>query len=373
MNHSNDKNINYYGTIKGHFSLIPLIKFWEKASKSNKAVAASYDYIKKKLDEVPELMQPIHDSSLIETHRELIEELLTICISPSIDVHEYYSAVYFDRLEPFYETPAFSELGFFANQMRSDCFNENCCLTPEGRVMAVYSIILSAFYKLKINYEYPIIYTKQDEKTGLERYYRIRIFSWFCELRAKQEINPLTDLERKRLFDNLDNTKILMEMIPPELFEAQGFLIYNAVEITDQETISSLKFDLIGKESLTSENKFKLLQHKLRVLLKKPNLKLGLIGFPSGKKDLENAVRMGNSIILRESFTENNIASECNIYSEVLDTRAAKLIYDVKDYSCSERVEKELLDGGIRNLLVAPLFYKEEIIGILELASSISG
>lgn len=373
MKDSQDKNINYYGTISNTFSLLPLIKFWEKESKHNKSIAALYDLIKKKLQDAPELLQPVTDYSLIEIHRELIEELLNICISPAINKYEYYSAVFVDRLESFYETPAFKRLEFFDNQMNSECFNENCCLTPDGRLMSIYSMILSHFYGLNISYEYPIIYTKPDEKTGLERYYRIRIYSWFCELKAKKKIEPLSEAEKKRLFENLDNTKILTEIVSPEMFESEGFLIYNAVEITDQEIISSLKFDLIGKESLTSLNKFEHLQHKLRVLLRKPDIKLGLIGFPTGKKDIGDAIKMGNSIMLQDSFLEKNTVRECKIYTEVIEKREAKLIYDVKDYICSKLVEEELLNAGIRNLFVSPLIYKDEIIGILELASALPG
>lgn len=365
--------INYTGAFKGSFSFRPLIKYWEKKGASNKVFSSHYKIITEKLKSAPELLQPITDLSVVEKNNELIEELLNICFPPAIQDHELYAAVYPDRLESFYETPGFKRLGLFENQMNSKSFNENCCLTRDGRTVAAYAGIISGFYGLNVSYEYPIIYTRTDEKTGLERHYRIRIYSWFCEFRNSGKLKEITEEEKKRLFDNLDNIKVLREIIPPENFEVDGFFILNAVDITDQETISSLKFDLIQKESIMSRGKFENLQHKLRTLLKKPEINLGLIAFPSENKNMKYALKMGSSIVLQDRFVENELVAECKMYDEVLNTKGVRIIYDIKDFGCSPRVEEAFLNVGIRNLLIAPLIYKDELIGILEIASSIPG
>lgn len=273
----------------------------------------------------------------------------------------------------FMKHPGFKKLQLFENQMKQDAFNENCCLTQDGRVVAGYASILSYFYKLNVQYEYPIIYTRTDERTGLERHYRIRLFGWFLEMKHSGELKELTEDDKKRLFDNLDNIKVLKEIVPPENFGFDGFFIFNAVDITDQETISSLKFDLIQKESIMSVNKFENLQHKIRTLLKKPDIKLGLIAFPSENKDMSSALKMGSSIVLQDSFIENEVVKECKMYDDVLKRRAVNIIYDMKDGACTPRVQEAFLNAGIRNLLIAPLIYKDELIGILEIASAIPG
>ncbi|MEO8210467.1 MAG: GAF domain-containing protein [bacterium] len=373
MNNNNKKIISYADTFSYSFSLRPLLKYWKKQIEKNKIFSSSYEYLSEKLNKAPELLEPITDVSVVEKNYELIEELLNIALSPAIQENEFYAAVHIDRLESFYETPAFKRLELFENQMKTECFNENCCLTKDGKAIAIFAVILGAFYGLNINYEYPIIYTVIDEHTKLERHYRIRIFSWFCEVKIKGKLKQISEIEKKRLFDNLDNSKILAEIIPPDNFELDGFFIYNAVDITDQESISSLKFDLIQKESLISANKFNRLQHKLRVLLRKPEIKLGLIAFPSEKKDMKSALEMGSSIILQDLFVENELVSQCKIYDDVLKNREVKIIYDIKDYACSQKVQEAFANANIKNLLIAPLIYKEEIIGILEIASSIQG
>lgn len=368
-----DVLFDYSDFVNSIFSFRPLLKFWEKESQTNKAIAASFEYIKKKLDEAPELKEPITDFSIVEKYRELIDEMLSICIPPAIAKNDFYAAVYPDRHESFYETPAFKKLGLFDNKLNTECLNDNCCLTIDGRIIAAYVILLRMYYNLNVSYEYPVIFTTLDEKTGLEKHFRIRIYSWFSEIRTRGELKKLSEEETRRVFDNFDNPRVITEIIPPDPFETEGFFIYNAVEVTDQESLSSIKFDLIGKHPLSSVQKFENLQHKLRVLLKKPEIKLGLLAFPSEKKDIRHVIKLGRSIILQDELMDKDIMSDCKIYGDVIKNNETKLIYDLKEFTCSSVVEETLINSGVRNLLVAPLNYKGDLIGLLEVASSVPG
>ena len=51
-----------------------------------------------------------------------------------------------------------------------------------------------------------------------------------------------------------------------ERFMIEGFTIMRAVDVTDQEVLSSIKRDLIDRESIVSHTKFGTLQAKLRTL-----------------------------------------------------------------------------------------------------------
>ena len=65
-------------------------------------------------------------------------------------------------------------------------------------------------------------------------------------------------------------------LLPPERFDLRGFMIVKAVDVTDQEVLSSIKRDLIDKESIVSSAQFQGLQAKLRTLFRRPDLRLGL-------------------------------------------------------------------------------------------------
>src|SRR3989337_433756 len=161
--------------ISGKLSFAKLIEFWEKESSQDNFIKAAYIPLKEKLANAPELYSPIEDESILEKHRELIDQLLAICIPPALRKFDYFAAVHPDMNRSIYETPAFKKLGIFESNFEDPCFNENCCFTSSGRLVAGYMVILSAFYGLKVHYEYPVIFTRIDEKTGLERHFRVRI------------------------------------------------------------------------------------------------------------------------------------------------------------------------------------------------------
>src|SRR5262249_57416761 len=66
------------------------------------------------------------------------------------------------------------------------------------------------------------------------------------------------------------------DLVPPETVTLRGFMTLKAVDVTDQEVLSSLKRDLIDKESVVSSARFASLQAKLRTLFRRPNLQVGL-------------------------------------------------------------------------------------------------
>src|SRR5207237_8736690 len=59
-------------------------------------------------------------------------------------------------------------------------------------------------------------------------------------------------------------------------FAFRGFTVFDAIEVTGQEVLSSLERDLIDKESIVSHTRFNTLQDKLRTLFRRPDLRFGL-------------------------------------------------------------------------------------------------
>src|SRR4029450_6795904 len=66
----------------------------------------------------------------------------------------------------------------------------------------------------------------------------------------------LTDATRRRLHGELFETDLFREVLPPDRFVFRGFTIFRAIEVTDQEVLSSLERDLIDKESIVSHTRF---------------------------------------------------------------------------------------------------------------------
>ena len=81
---------------------------------------------------------------------------------------------------------------------------------------------------------------------------------------------------RARLEARAGDLEALAAVFPPGSVRFRGFTVFKALDVTDQEVLSTLKRDLIDKESIVSSARFETLQTKLRTLFRRPDLRLGL-------------------------------------------------------------------------------------------------
>src|SRR5262249_13894054 len=71
---------------------------------------------------------------------------------------------------------------------------------------------------------------------------------------------PLPEPVQQQLRTGSIDLELLLRVLPPERFILRGFMIVKAVDVTDQEVLSSLKRDLIDKDSIVSSARFQGLQ-----------------------------------------------------------------------------------------------------------------
>jgi hypothetical protein len=128
-----------------------------------------------------------------------------------------------------------------------------------------------------------LIFTFADPQTGLDRHFKPNMDGRFIRVKTVGEPPQLTDAARQRLLSNLADPQVLMDVLPPEHFVFQGFTVLMAEDVTDQEVLSSLKRDLIEKESIISNVRFRNLQEKLRTLFRRPDLLVGLAALQGDK------------------------------------------------------------------------------------------
>src|SRR5262249_4331989 len=115
-----------------------------------------------------------------------------------------------------------------------------------------------------------------DPATMLERHFKLQ-FDWrFVEVKPVGPAPKLSEAARRQLQTGHIDLDRLRGLLPPEKFALRGFMILKAIDVTDQGVLSSLKRDLIDKESIVSGARFQGLQAKLRTFFRRPGLHLGL-------------------------------------------------------------------------------------------------
>jgi hypothetical protein len=258
-------------------SLAPLVAFWQQASAEHHPMQAALSAnIQQALRKTPALLEPIEDLSLIAAHKDLVDAMMTAVFPPATWHNTYAAALCPFQMQSFYATPSFERLMLSDDGYLSGRMNVDEQTVAHVRLLHTYAFVLYMVYGIELDFEYPLIYTASDPDTGLDRHFRMDFEGRFMQVKTLQDVKPLTAAEQKRLMANLTDPQVLMELIPPDQFIISGFAVLNTVEVTDQEVLSSLKRDLIEKESIVSNERFNSLQAKLCTLFRKPNLLLGL-------------------------------------------------------------------------------------------------
>ena len=354
-------------------SLSSLISFWDEIlAEGHSAKGAVARAIREELKGAPELLGPIEDRSVLDKHRALVDMLMSIVFPPAFWHRDFSAAFVPFHFESIYATPAFRRL---LMQEGSDLAYRPTSIDNErwawGRLMKAYFHILRTFYNIDLAFEYPLIVSAKDPDTGLDRHLNIAMDPKFLEVKKVGEVKPLTESAKKRLLSDVNDLNMWKELIPSEKFEFHGFGVLRAVDVTDQEVLSSLKRDLIEKESIFSEQGFERLQQKLRTFLRNPDLLLGLAALQGEQVLLlsPHQHKLEKGCIFADSVHCKKSEYEGSIFAEAVQKGEPLVIEDLQIHPTRTALEEHMIQSGLRSVFVTPLRYQDRLLGTFDLKS----
>lgn len=351
-----------------------LVEHWEKSIDQGNVPGFGQGLLES-IKNAPELREPIYDLFVLEKHRILIDFLLTAVIPTANQETEISAAIFPFDFKALYSTKAFErtlDLNDIENCVTTNLPNNQMML---GKTVKACLMILEKFYDVKIGLEKPIHFTVRSAVTGLDKVYRVEINHQFCEIIPKGKPKPIEKHVIKFLTEKIYDVDLWMQYIRPEDFEFQGFMVMRLVDVTEQEMLSSIKYDLLKKNAVVVEESFNTIQHKLRSLFGMNEIKLGL-----AYCDTANNLIVTNSASDGwRSLTEQSVNSvPCNdytgsVYERSWTEKRYLTVENLSEYPYRTKIEEALLTNGITNILLAPLIDGDETIGMLELATPTPG
>jgi GAF domain-containing protein len=358
-------------------SLAPLITFWTQLSAYHEFGRGPIPaLVREKARAAPELAGLIDDLSVIETHRAFVDLMMSALFPPAFWEQEYGAALFPFQLRAFYATPPFRRSLMSADgtlQGRANFLQEHSVeqTLAAARLLLAYELILERTYGIDPGGDVPVIFTTTDPTTGLDQHFRLQ-FDWrFVEVELLGPKPPLPDAVRQRLQTGLIDADLLRELLPPDRFVLRGFMIVKAVDVTDQEVLSSLKRDLIDKDSIVSSSHFLGLQAKLRTFFRRPDLGLGLAAVEGDRVlVLNDASRHEQACIFADSAHHTTSEFRGSLYERAVVQDRPIVIDDLGAYPDRTPIEEGLIQSGVRNFVCAPLHYQDKVIGTLELVSA---
>jgi len=393
-------------------SLMPLIEFWtqDELNEERKSIqVSSAQEIQQKLKSAPELFQPITDSSVIDENRELIDLMLTAVVPEALNHSSCVSVIPPFDYTPFYVTSPFRDLlmgegGTFVDQLADLDTHTRIYV----QILYAYSYIVTKFYGLELDCDHSTISSSLDPVSGLVRHLKLDFDSQFCrvntvgkpkkltntikknllsnlsglkillsslsgELRG-ENFKPITDAAQKTLLANVTGLKLLMELLKPETFEFQGFIVVSASDVTERQVLSSIEQDLVEKESITNRDRFAELQEKLRTVLRLPEMTVSLLGIQGEQVWTINS----GEAIEQDSFDWSSTRRhrselDGSIYERAINQGGHLVIEDLSKLRKRTEIEDRLIEEGVKSIVVEPLYDQNEPVGILELRAVNTG
>ena len=352
-------------------SLAPLIAFWQQCIPDGHPMQMILRaQTEAAFDQEPALLEPIADLSILKPYQDLLDIFMTM-VFPRASWDEIYAAALVPfQLQTFYASPRFKQVIADDSGQIHGRLNVDTHTVDHVKVLHAYAYILQHFYDIHLEFDYPLIFTGIDPDTGLDRHFRIDFDPRFIQVKTVGPLPTLTEAEKQHLLANLADLDELMSLLPPERFAFEGFVIINAVDVTDQEVISTLKRDLIEKESIISNARFYGLQQRLQTLFRKPDLFFEMAALQGDQVlAFDSNRQIEYSCIYADSEHRCMGDFEGSVYARACCDGEVLLVEDLTTYPHRTAIEEKLIAQGLRSFVVAPLHYQDNLIGTISLGS----
>ena len=315
----------------------------------------------------PELRGHITDLAVLERHRGLLLRLMSLLFPPASWDTEVFAAVLPFVMTPFLTSPQCERLFMGPGGQWRGRVNIDNETFERGRAIKAYLFILDRFYGLSQEMDYPLAMIAEDPDTGLERHFAMQVDFRFVRVEAVGEPVELDQERLDYIKDHLSDPEALKEVLPPEGFRLTGFTTMKGAEVTVFETISALSRDLIDNEAVITRAGFDRLQSRLRTLFRRPELVAGLAAIHQDKVLLLNVgCEIESGGLFSDTQHEPLERFQGTLFERVTQGQEIVVVPDVTTDPGIQEMDLDYTEHGLRSLMIAPLIYKGECIGSLE-------
>ena len=323
----------------------------------------------------PELREGFTDFSLLEKYEKEIGIILQDSFSPILTNNEIKTAsVPFQNL-------IFNSSERFKNIIKTagDDFELQIKNMPEDDTYIIAcTIILNFCYGYNLNFKRPFYYEIPDAN-GINRFYKILYNADFTEITRTDKAKKITKDDFEELLDNFENIDLWKEKFPPNSYIFKGFVISNIFDVTEDQSISNIKSNLIGEDKRKDENFMESFHEIFRSLFGLKDIRVGFSIYNKEEDSFEHVYGVGmHSFLLDESDNRRCKDVLCDwSYDKLLNDKTYFSISDVdKNYKKLMQYPKAhaphikiLHKQDVKSAIFAPIANEDSLMGILEIIS----
>lgn len=325
--------------------------------------------VMRRAEKLPELWVPIEDPSVLESHKELLDLLMLFLIPPSEREAILYKISLPFHFDPIYVSNAVKKLMAMQNACYS--FSAGQDIVKARQLVGIGCFILQRIYGVEIDVKPTAMLTVKDAVTGLDRFYKPTMDERFIKVVVNGEAPRLSRKKIQHLLNNIDDTELWLEALPPQKFSFHGIHLSRLSEVTEEEALSRLKHRLISRDAVLDIERVRELANLTRVHFKNNDLQLGLtaVDYPTNRM-IDHEYRIRFNFLCDDVGKLTDEAFRGSVYDRAFRSGETILVNDLTSLRKTTRLEELLLKQGIKSILVAPLLDQaHHVIGLVELGS----
>ena len=347
-----------------------VLDFYKKyAEDENHPYHKSAKQVSEYLGQFPELVDGFNDLTLLDKYADQIDLMLEGLFPEILSDNEikvasvpfsFTSFKFSRRFESIIEN-AGKDFDFKVRNMEES-----------EMYIAACTMILMSVYNKPIDFKRPFFFDFPNKNNGIIHHYRVAFNGDFLDIVKTDTAPEITDEDIRLLLDNYHNIDIWKEKFPPNSYILKGFGLMNLFDVTQDQTISEIRSNLLKKDDGSIVEK---LRQNLSEFYRISDLQLGFSVFEVASENLETArIKKSESLIIDSEQTISCGTFFCEyIIDKVFSKAEAVAISDVDEYgekSHQNPFFKRLKSKNIGSIILIPIKASENNdLALLEIAS----
>ena len=288
----------FTSVVRSALSFAPLIREWEKIiHEGREGTRQLYSDLLNNVKQHPELLEPIHDLSIVDKHKPLIDQMMATVFPVTLsDKTDLYGGGIPFQFRMFYESERFRELFIVNNHeiLMPDLCTETAM--KHEKEAGAYHFILSRLYGIETSNIVTSVHPIQcDINQQLDRYMELELDTRFVDVKVIGEL-PELPIDLKYGCHRMDEVMAMPELqkaLPLDMFEFEGIVILRIREVTEREVLNIIRDSLLHINSFSDQTVFNQLQAQIQ----------NLLGVPGVHTAIKPFFRVNNHLVLSEIYT----------------------------------------------------------------------
>ena len=369
---------NQLSSLQSRISFHPLLRLWKEVSESkDRAAAAICADLLQRFAAVPELLQPTVDYTVLEPHQALIDEAMTTLFPAGFGTKQELLAV----AMPFSSKTLYASL-YFKETYLDERNNFKLPLDPQvaqnialAKVNLAYKLILKKWYDIDLLGGTAFICSYPEREQNIHNYFELEWDPQFIDISTTMELPALDEEFFFRCHQVRELVKFpeLATLLPLDQFVFEGLVITRISEVSERETVSSIREILQKEASLEDRQLLRELQQQIQYLLRREEARIGFVAFYEADDAVELPMVNFASVLLRPIRETSEGMLFCRRLAGELQ-HCPNFFWQARSGSEEEGrrasgtnfIEQHLEKEGWQSALLTAMYHDQKIIGCLE-------